>query len=51
MRHPYIKMVKIQGNQAIEGYPDKNLPTLLIYKSGNLMGQKIINLRNIEGKY
>ncbi|QSL64560.1 hypothetical protein MERGE_001861 [Pneumocystis wakefieldiae] len=48
MRHPYIKMVKIQGNQAIEGYPDKNLPTLLIYKSGNLMGQKIINLRNIE---
>ncbi|EMR10689.1 hypothetical protein PNEG_00840 [Pneumocystis murina B123] len=48
MKYPYIKMVKIQGNKAIQGYPDKNLPTLLIYKLGNLIGQKIVNLGNIE---
>ncbi|KAG5514029.1 hypothetical protein PMAC_000651 [Pneumocystis sp. 'macacae'] len=37
----HIKIVKIQGDQAIEGYPDKNLPTLLVYREGDLVGQKI----------
>lgn len=50
--HPYIKIVKIQGDQAIEGYPDKNLPTLLVYYKGELVGQKIsvsVNVK-IEGR-
>ncbi|CCJ28422.1 unnamed protein product [Pneumocystis jirovecii] len=49
--HPYIKIVKIQGDQAIEGYPDKNLPTLLAYYKGELVGQKIsvsVNQEEIE---
>ncbi|KAG4305817.1 hypothetical protein PORY_000727 [Pneumocystis oryctolagi] len=38
--YPYIKVVKIQGDKAIEGYPDKNLPTLLVYDKEDLSGQK-----------
>ncbi|KTW31347.1 uncharacterized protein T551_01419 [Pneumocystis jirovecii RU7] len=46
--HPYIKIVKIQGDQAIEGYPDKNLPTLLAYYKGELVGQKISVSVNVK---
>ncbi|KTW30369.1 hypothetical protein T552_00842 [Pneumocystis carinii B80] len=48
MKYLYIKIVKIEGNKTIEGYPDKNLPTLLVYKSGNVIGQKIIKIENIK---
>ena len=28
------KFVMIQGEQAIRGYPERNLPTLLVYNNG-----------------
>lgn len=35
------KFVKIIGNECIPGYPDRNLPTLLIYINGDLRVQQV----------
>lgn len=43
-KHPSTKFVSIVGNQCIPNYPDHNLPTLLIYRNGELRRQ-IIGLR------
>ncbi|CAO1635551.1 unnamed protein product [Sympodiomycopsis kandeliae] len=43
-KYPATKFVSIVGDQCIPNYPDKNLPTLLIYRNGNLHRQ-IIGLR------
>ncbi|KAG4301433.1 hypothetical protein PCANB_002210 [Pneumocystis canis] len=43
-----IKIVKIQGDHAIENYPDKNLPTLLIYHKGDIIAQKTCISINID---
>lgn len=43
-RHPATKFVSIIGRQCIPDYPDRNLPTLLIYRNGELRRQ-IIGLR------
>src|SRR5271154_5529095 len=31
-----IKFCEMRGDQAIEGYPDKNCPTILVYMNGDL---------------
>ncbi|WFD35625.1 Proteolipid protein 2 [Malassezia cuniculi] len=43
-RYPASKFVSIIGSQCIPNYPDTNLPTLLIYRAGELVRQ-IIGLR------
>ncbi|KAK7513258.1 phosducin family protein [Phyllosticta citriasiana] len=43
-----IKFCKIRGNLCIEGYPDKNCPTVLIYKGGDIKRQ-IVTLRELNG--
>jgi hypothetical protein len=43
-----IKFCQIRGDQAIEGYPDKNCPTILIYKNGDLAKQ-IVTLVLLNG--
>jgi hypothetical protein len=35
------KFVQIRSEEAIRNYPDKNLPTLLIYHKGDLKRQYI----------
>ena len=30
-KYPNIKCLKIVGDQCIENYPDKNMPTILVY--------------------
>jgi len=42
------KFVKIRSEEAIHNYPDKNLPTVLIYYSGDIVGQ-IITLSQTGG--
>ncbi|KAF2075231.1 hypothetical protein CYY_003449 [Polysphondylium violaceum] len=42
------KFVKIRSEEAIHNYPDKNLPTVLIYYSGDIVGQ-IITLAQTGG--
>jgi hypothetical protein len=43
-----LKFCEIRGDQAIEGYPDKNCPTILIYKDGDIVKQ-IVTLSMLGG--
>lgn len=43
-KYPATKFVSIVGDQCIPNYPDKNLPTLLVYRNGDLHRQ-IVGLR------
>ena len=39
--YPSTKFVSIRGDMCISNYPDKNIPTLLIYRKGHLLKQVI----------
>jgi hypothetical protein len=36
-----IKFCQIRGDMAIEGYPDRNCPTILIYNNGDIVKQVV----------
>lgn len=44
-----IKFCEIEGRRAIEGYPDENCPTIIIYKDGELAKQ-LVTLLMLNGK-
>jgi hypothetical protein len=48
-RFAYVKFLKIRATSAVENWPEKNLPTLFVYKNGELMDQ-LITLRSVGGK-
>lgn len=48
-RFPYVKFLKIRATSAVENWPEKNLPTLFVYKAGELKEQ-LITLRSVGGK-
>jgi hypothetical protein len=37
-KHPRTKFVKIPGRECVPGYPDKNLPTTLVYRDRDVVG-------------
>ncbi|BGP16847.1 hypothetical protein JCM10213_003333 [Rhodosporidiobolus nylandii] len=39
--YPSTKFVSIVSDHCIENYPDKNVPTMLIYRKGQMMGQVV----------
>jgi hypothetical protein len=39
--HPETKFLAIPAQLCIPNYPDKNVPTLLIYRGGEMMGQVV----------
>lgn len=43
-----VKFCQMQANLCIEGYPDKNTPTILVYKDGDIKKQ-IVTLRDLRG--
>ncbi len=43
-----IKFCEMKGDQAIEGYPDKNCPTILVYMNGDLAKQ-VVGLAALGG--
>lgn len=43
-----IKFCQMQADLCIEGYPDRNTPTILIYKDGDVVRQ-IVTLRELQG--
>ena len=43
-----IKFCEIRGDMCIEGYPDKNTPTILAYKDGEIKRQ-IVTLKELNG--
>jgi hypothetical protein len=44
----YIKFLKIKSTQAIENWPDRNLPTLFVYEEGALKTQ-MLTLNSVGG--
>ncbi|CAK1358753.1 unnamed protein product [Cercospora beticola] len=44
-----IKFCQIQGNLCIEGYPDRNTPTVLVYKDTEIKRQ-IVTLKELNGE-
>lgn len=45
----YVKFLKIKSTQAIENWPERNLPTIFIYEKGALKTQ-ILTLSRFGGK-
>lgn len=45
----YIKFLRIKYNQAIENWPERNLPTVFVYSKGTLKTQ-LITLNSVGGK-
>lgn len=43
-----VKFCQMQANLCIEGYPDKNTPTILVYKDGDIKKQ-VVTLRELRG--
>ncbi|GAA6017968.1 hypothetical protein JCM10207_002724 [Rhodosporidiobolus poonsookiae] len=39
--YPSTKFVSIVSDHCIENYPDKNVPTMIIYRKGQMMGQVV----------
>ena len=48
-RFKYIKFLRIKYNQAIENWPERNLPTVFVYSKGVLKTQ-LITLNSVGGK-
>lgn len=44
-----IKFCEIRADLCIEGYPERNTPTILIYRNGDIKKQ-IVTLRELGGK-
>ncbi|EXJ77968.1 hypothetical protein A1O3_09127 [Capronia epimyces CBS 606.96] len=43
-----VKFCEIRANLCIEGYPEKNTPTILVYKDGDIKRQ-LVTLRELNG--
>ncbi|KIW65006.1 hypothetical protein PV04_07298 [Phialophora macrospora] len=43
-----IKFCEIRANMCIEGYPDRNTPTILVYKDGDI-NRQIVTLGQLNG--
>lgn len=43
-----VKFCEIRGNVAIEGYPDRNCPTILVYHNGTIVKQ-VVTLIGLGG--
>jgi hypothetical protein len=48
VKYPMLKILKIPGDQCIEGYPDRLMPTLLIYGPNEFRSQ-IVGLADLGG--
>lgn len=48
-KFPQTKFVKIRSEEAIPNYPDRNLPTLLIYNKGDIASQ-FVTLKPLGGE-
>ncbi|KAJ1424854.1 thioredoxin-like protein [Ochromonadaceae sp. CCMP2298] len=45
----YLKILRIKASQAIEKWPEMNLPTLFVYEGGSLKTQ-VLTLGELDGK-
>jgi hypothetical protein len=42
--HPATKFLSIPAQLCIPNYPDKNVPTLLVYRDGEMLGQVVAGM-------
>jgi hypothetical protein len=47
-KYPEVKFCEILGNMCIENYPEKNCPTILVYKDGDL-SKNLVRLGEMRG--
>jgi hypothetical protein len=45
-----VKFCQIRADLCIEGYPEKNTPTVLVYKDGDIKKQ-IVTFRELQGAH
>jgi hypothetical protein len=48
LKFKYVKFLRIKYSQAIENWPERNLPTLFIYEGGSLKTQ-LLTLKQVGG--
>ena len=44
MAHTSTKFLSIPAGMCIPNYPDKNVPTLLIYRNGDMLGNVVAGM-------
>ena len=44
-----IKFCEIRADMCIEGYPERNTPTILVYRNGDIQKQ-VVTLRELSGE-
>ena len=47
-KYPMLKILKIPGDQCIEGYPDRLMPTILVYGPNGFRSQ-LVGLAELGG--
>jgi hypothetical protein len=47
-KYPTLKILKIPGDQCIEGYPDRLMPTILVYGPKGFRSQ-VVGLADLGG--
>ncbi|PVU85883.1 hypothetical protein BB559_006303 [Furculomyces boomerangus] len=47
-RYKNVKFVNIVGDKCIENYPSRNMPTILVYKNGDVFHQ-LVGIANLGG--
>lgn len=47
-KYPDVKFCSIRADMCIEGYPERNTPTILCYRDGDIRRQ-IVTLRELDG--
>ena len=47
-KHKATKFMQIVADRCIEGYPDRNVPTILVYHNGGLV-REIVRLASLDG--
>ena len=45
-----VKFCEIRADMCVEGYPERNTPTILVYKDGDIKKQ-IVTLRQLGGEH
>ena len=48
-RYGDVKFCEIRADMCIEGYPEKNCPTILAYRNGDIVKQ-VVTLRELRGQ-
>jgi hypothetical protein len=44
----HVKFCQIRADLCIEGYPDRNTPTILVYRNGDIKRQ-VVTLAELKG--